>query len=590
MSAAGPVIGSVAATAATLATPAAPQTLEHILLGRGMVSGDQWRIATLEAARTGETLEQQLLRLGFVSEAALCAARAESFGAQAIDLDDCIADPAALALVPQELARRCRLLPIGIDAEAQRLIVAAADLFDLPAFDRLRAALPGRLHIEARLAAASAIESAIDRYYGHRLSIDDILRQLEDDGAASAPAHAAAAGGERLGQPAVRLVEALLADAVKRGASDVHFEPEVGFLRLRYRIDGLLVQVRALHIRSWPPVLVRLKVLAGMDIAESRAAQDGRFSLAVGGRSVDFRASIHPTIRGESLVLRVLDRQKSLRPLAELGLCSQTRAGLERLIARPEGLILVCGPTGSGKTTTLYSLLAHLGGATRNIMTLEDPVEYPLAQIRQTSIGDGVRLDFADGVRAMLRHDPDVILIGEIRDRDTAQMALRAALTGHLVFATLHASSAAGAIPRLLDIGVSAGLLAGNLLGVIAQRLLRRLCPQCKAAQPADPAARRLLGLRGPEERQLFQPVGCPACEFRGYRGRLAIVEIIEASPAIDACISDGASLGKIRAAAAGSTLADDGRRRVLDGSTSLAELQRVVHLEADTVPPASEA
>ncbi|MBW7901603.1 MAG: type II/IV secretion system protein [Rhodocyclaceae bacterium] len=558
-----------------------PRPLERILLDQGILSEDQWRIAQIEAARTKQPADRLLVALGFVSEATLCDALAESLGRPGVELREAVVDPAALRLVPKALAARHRLLPLDLDRRSGRLTVAAADADDLIAFDRLRAALPERLELDVRLAAASEIERAIDRHYGRELSIDGILREMATG---EADPQAAPDGGR--GQPAVRLVDAILVDAVKREASDVHFEPEAGFLRIRYRIDGLLVQVRALHASCWPAVAVRLKVVAGMDIAESRAAQDGRFGLTVGGRPIDFRASVHPTIHGESVVLRILDRQKGIVPLAGLGLADDRLAELRRMIARPEGLILVTGPTGSGKTTTLYSLLNHLRGETVNVMTLEDPVEYPMAQIRQTSVGEAARLDFADGVRSILRQDPDVILVGEIRDADTAGMALRAALTGHLVFATLHANSAAGAVPRLVDIGLPPDLLAGNVVGIVAQRLLRRLCPRCKAPEAVDDDARRRLDL-APDAAPptIFRAAGCAACDFRGYRGRLAIMEILRVDADIDEMIARRAGSRELQRRArqaGGRTLADDGRRRVLDGSTSLAELARVVDLDVD--------
>jgi general secretion pathway protein E/type IV pilus assembly protein PilB len=574
---------AAAAGAADAMNAAAPPTLEHILIGRGIISEDQWRIARIESARTGQPAERLLVALGFVSETALREARAESRGQAGGSPDEAIADPAALRLVPKALAMRHRLLPLGFNQDGQRLVVAMADVDDLVAIDRLRAALPGKLALDLRLATASGIERAIDRHYGHELSIDGILHEMESGG--SEPPGSPHAAHE---QPVVRLIDALLVDAVKRDASDLHFEPEAGFLRIRYRIDGLLVQIRALHASCWPAMAVRLKVVAGMDIAESRAAQDGRFSLTVGGRPIDCRASVHPTIHGESIVLRILDRQKGIVPLAGLGLADRQMTALCRMIARPEGLILVTGPTGSGKTTTLYSLLDHLRGETLNVMTLEDPVEYPMTQVRQTSVGETARLGFADGIRSMLRQDPDVILVGEIRDAETAAMALRAAMTGHLVFATLHAASAAGAVPRLVDIGLPPELLAGSLVGIVAQRLLRRLCPHCKAPAVLDAEARRRLALDADATPLVFAAAGCAQCAFRGYRGRLAIMEILVVDAAIDALIARRVGRRELETCARGRgsrSLADDGRRRVLDGTTSLGELMRVVDLDAESTP-----
>jgi general secretion pathway protein E/type IV pilus assembly protein PilB len=328
---------------------------------------------------------------------------------------------------------------------------------------------------------------------------------------------------------------------------------------------------------------VRLKVMAGLNIADTRSAQDGRISLHVSGRPVDFRVSTLPTLHGENIVLRILDRQKGLVPLGELGLPDTQLDLLKRMLARPEGLILVTGPTGSGKTTTLYSILGHINAEGINIMTLEDPVEYPMPMIRQTAVADAARLDFANGVRAMLRQDPDVILVGEIRDEDTARMAFQAAMTGHQVYSTLHTSSAIGAIPRLLDIGILPDILAGNVIGIVAQRLVRCLCPACREARPAHDYEMRLLGLTLPSERPLLHEArGCPQCDFQGYRGRMAIMELLRMDPELDELVARRATAREIREAASRKgfrPLADDGARRVLEGATTLDELCRVVNL-----------
>jgi general secretion pathway protein E/type IV pilus assembly protein PilB len=328
---------------------------------------------------------------------------------------------------------------------------------------------------------------------------------------------------------------------------------------------------------------VRLKVMSGMNIAETRAPQDGRISMNISGRAVDFRCAAQPTIHGENLVLRILDRQKGIVPLDKLGLDDGQLAQLRRMMARPEGIILVTGPTGSGKTTTLYSMLNHINEEGINIMTLEDPVEYPMAMIRQTSIAESAKLDFANGIRSMMRQDPDVILVGEIRDADTAEMAFRAAMTGHQVFSTLHTNSALGVIPRLLDIGVLPDIMAGNIIGVIAQRLVRKLCPHCRKSAPAGVDELHLLGAeRSREVTILYRPSGCQLCDYQGYRGRISIMEILRMDSDIDDLIVRRATHREIRNAAGAKgfrTLADDGLRRVIEGQTSLEEVARVVDL-----------
>lgn len=559
----------------------APIPIGQILTAARLIGADQLRIALHEQQQRKRPLGRLLVELGFVSDTALRDALATHYGHPSVDLGDTLADPDALARVPRALAQRHRLLPLHYDHASQTLTIAAANADDIVAQDRLRAELGPGIRVELRLAADAELSRAIDRHYGQPAAIDDIVHEIEQRDARSELWGRNATSD---GQAIVRLVDAMLADAAARGASDLHFEPEAGFLRIRQRIDGTLRQVRALHKSFWPELAVRLKVMAGLDIAESRCPQDGRISITLAGRPIDFRVATQPTLHGENIVLRVLDREKGIVPLDALGLTDGQRAILDRILARPEGLTLVVGPTGSGKTTTLYSILNHLNAEAVNIMTLEDPVEYPLAQLRQTSVGEASRLDFADGVRALLRQDPDILLIGEIRDTDTARMALRAALTGHRVFSTLHANSVAGALQRLVDIGLRTDMLAGSLGGIIAQRLVRRLCPDCRTETTAGQDDCRLLGLDPASLHRIFHPVGCPACDFRGYRGRLAIMELVRIDPALDELIHEGASLGRVRTAlrARGHvSLADDGIRRVLDGSTSIAELTRVVDLAA---------
>jgi type II secretory ATPase GspE/PulE/Tfp pilus assembly ATPase PilB-like protein len=380
----------------------------------------------------------------------------------------------------------------------------------------------------------------------------------------------------------VRLVDALLNDAVKRSASDIHFEPEQGFLRIRYRIDGVLRQIRSLHKNYWAAMVVRLKVMSGMNIAETRAPQDGRISLMLSGHQVDFRVSSQPTTHGENIVLRILDRDKGIVPLEELGLHAEDLKTLKLMLARPEGIILVTGPTGSGKTTTLYSILNYVNTEGINIMTLEDPVEYPMAMIRQTSVNEVVKLDFASGIRSMMRQDPDVILVGEIRDQETAEMAFRAAMTGHQVYSTLHTNSSIGAVPRLTDLGVLPDIMAGNIIGVIAQRLVRKLCAQCKTPYTPDPGMRRLLDMTADDTRPVYQPVGCTRCDNIGYKGRVAIMELFKLDAEIDELIARRATGREIRSSANAKgfrSLADDAISRVMMGQTSLEEISRVVDL-----------
>ena len=555
--------------------------LGDILIERGITTRDQIDIALIEQKQGGEYLGRILVRLGFATEAVIRDVIGGVIGQESVDLEGALADREAIAMIPRELARRLGVLPLSWAPAQRRLKVAMADTFNVAALDQLNAHLGGRAEAVPVLAGEAEIEKAIDRFYGFELSVDGILREIETG---EIDYQGLNQGTAEHSQPVARLVDALLADAVKHNASDIHFEPEQGFLRFRYRIDGVLRQIRSLHKNYWSALAVRLKVMAGMDIAETRAPQDGRLSLSLAGRSVDFRVSALPTVHGENIVLRVLDRQKGIVALDRLGLAEAALERLYRMLARPEGIILISGPTGSGKTTTLYSILHHLNTEAVNIMTLEDPVEYPTALIRQISINETARLDFADGIRSLMRQDPDIILVGEIRDEDTASMAFRAALTGHQVFSTLHANSALGSIPRLLDIGLQPEIIAGNLIGVIAQRLARRLCPHCREACRPDAGERALLGLAADAERPIYRAKGCPECERLGYRGRIALQELLPLDPELDELIATRATQRRLLSAALGKgfeTLAEAGVARVLDGVSSLAEIARVVDLGA---------
>ena len=555
------------------------QALCEILVNKGIITPDQLEIALVEQNNSREQPARILVRLGFVTEAIIHDVIGGAFGQQRVDLQSIVADSEAIAMIPEEMARRLRVVPVSYDALRRVLKVALADTFDIVALDRVSAHLGGAAEVVPVLAAEADIENSIDRFYGYELSVDGILNEIETG---ELDYRSLAAQSNEYSQPVVRLVNALLSDAVKRGASDIHFEPEQGFLRFRYRIDGVLRQVRSLHKNYWSALAVRVKVMAGLDIAESRLPQDGRISLTMSGRQVDFRVSTLPTLHGENIVLRVLDRQKGIVALDQLGLGEADLAALKRMVERPEGLILVTGPTGSGKTTTLYSILQYLNRESVNIMTLEDPVEYPTSMIRQTSANAAARLGFADGIRSILRQDPDIILVGEIRDEDTAAMAVRAAMTGHQVFATLHSNSAVGAIPRLLDIGVRPEILAGNIIGAIAQRLVRKLCNECKEPvemkrpQPANT-------IRDTDDRLIvYRPVGCPACAGQGYRGRMALMEILPFDPDMDEMIARCGTFRELHGMAVAKgfrPLAESGKSSVIEGKTSLAEVARVVDL-----------
>ena len=559
------------------------QPLGRLLVEKGVVSEDQLRIAIQEQNKNHQPLGRLLVGLGFLSEATIRDVLSENLGQESVDLATVIIDSAAIKLIPKDIARRYQLLPLSVDLPNKHLTIAIADPDNIIALDQLRALLKDEYRLTTQLASESDILRAIDQYYGFELSIDGILHEIEPGDMEYQAQHQ---GVTEFSQPVVRLIDALLTEAVQQGASDIHFEPESSFLRIRYRIDGVLRQVRSLHKSFWPAMVVRMKVMSGMNIAETRAPQDGRISLRLSGRAIDFRVASHPTTHGENLVLRILDRQKGIVPIDKIGLDDVALNTLRLIIAKPEGIVLVTGPTGSGKTTTLYSVLNHVNTESVNIMTLEDPVEYPLPMIRQTSVNEAAKLDFANGIRSMMRQDPDIILVGEIRDHPTAEMAFRAAMTGHQVYSTLHTNSAIGAIPRLLDIGILPDIMAGNIIGIIAQRLVRVLCPHCKYAYTPDQAERKLLGIRQNEESTLYRAAGCDLCRHQGYNGRFAIMELLKMDNDLDDLVAHRASTRELKRAALDKgfrPLAADGLQRVLQGITSLSEVSRVVDLSDRT-------
>ena len=538
----------------------------------GLLSRDQLQIGLTESKRSGDSLDKSLLRLGFVTDSLLVQAdethqRGMSRQGERINLPEVLPDPDALALIPADVARCHQLVPVSL--RDKRLLVAVADLYDLPAQDKVRSLLDAADSPTFTVASAPEIASAIDRFYGFELSIDGILHEIET----GEINHNILTSDDDYHQPVVRLVDAILIDAVKSDASDIHFEPEAGFIRIRYRVDGVMRQIRSVHIDYWAAIVVRVKVLAELNIAESRAPQDGQLSMNVSGRSIEFRVSCMPTVHGENIVLRILDRQKGIVPLDKLGLHNHTLKKLTDSMERPEGLILITGPTGSGKTTTLYSMLAHKSDERINIMTLEDPVEYPMAMLRQTTVNEQVKLDFSSGIKSILRQDPDVILVGEIRDGEVAEMVFRASMTGHQVYSTLHANSAAGAIARLKDIGVTPSIISDSVISIVGQRLVRKLCLNCRvtASEPTD-------------EGQCFthKPGGCDSCNSQGYKGRIAVIEVLRFNDVIrDLVVSDAnvSAISEYAAQQGYSNLSMEAMKLVYAGVTSITEVSRVIDI-----------
>ena len=553
------------------------QRIGDTLIALGLITPDQLDIALREKEGSSKMLGAILIELGFIDESALNKVLADTAGVERFDSETTLVDPDVVRLVPKDISARHGILPFSInDGTAQ---VAMADPNDVVAQDILRRYLPAGTAIRPWMCAPADLAAAIDRAYGYEMSIDGILNEMDTG---QVDVTSAPGADEGYSHPVVRLVNAILLDAVKLGASDLHFEPAELFVRLCYRVDGVMHEVRTLHKDYWAAVSQRIKILSAMNIADKLNPQDGRFNFTFSNSEIDFRVSDLPTIHGENLVLRVLDKSRALLTLEDLGFSPRNLENLHRVLKRPEGIVIVTGPTGSGKTTTLYAILNFINSIEVNIMTLEDPVEYELDLIRQSQVREGTRVNFGDGVRAILRQDPDIVLIGEVRDGETAQMALRAAMTGHQVYTTLHTNDALAAIPRLLDLDLKPGLLAGSIIATMAQRLARKLCVKCKAKRPAFADECRILGVDDANPPEIGYAVGCPACRDTGYAGRIAIVELVPIDEQLDEIIASGGSQAELKAAARAKeykSMAEDGIDKVLAGAIDIPSLIKAVDL-----------
>lgn len=557
-------------------TDSKKKRLGNVLVKSGMISPDQLKIALKEQRNQNNSVKlgSILISMGFITENTLNDILSEMTGIEKISLHSLSIDLSLLKKFPKELATKYHIIPINIEERYKQMTIATSDIYNILAIDQIRLYFGIEYKIHTIFANETDILTILDRYYDYTMLIEDIVIEMEN------------ASQEVLQQtddyinPTVRFVDAILLEALRIGASDIHFEPESSFIRIRYRIDGQLFQSRSIHKEYWSAILVRIKIISQMNIAEHRRPQDGRITKEILGRSVDFRVAIHPTIHGENIVLRVLDTQNALLKLDQLGYTDAQLITLKRLLTRPEGMIIVTGPTGSGKTTTLYSILSTINTIQKNVMTLEDPVEYQIPLIRQSSIG---YLSYSDGVKSLMRQDPDVIFIGEIRDLETANMAIRASMTGHQVFSTLHTNDAYGVISRMVDIGVSLTTLSDSMTCIIAQRLLRKLCT-CKKEYFASKKEKVILGINPDEELHLYKASsGCAACGSSGYRGRMAISEIFEIDPYINEMIINRSSRAEVieyaRTYNNFTDLSDNASRIVLEGHTSFEEIIRTINM-----------
>jgi general secretion pathway protein E len=537
------------------------------------------------AAETGARLDQVLTQLGLMSDRGLAEALAELIAAPVVGAADYPETPLFHDRLKAKFLRRARALPIA--ASDDRATLAMADPLD--AFTRNAvAAVLGR-PVSVAVAVPIELEAAFDRLYAELGEGGDAEEMLDEVMPDAEPAEEDAERLKDLASeaPVIRLVNQLIARAVETHASDVHLEPFPDRLRVRYRYDGVLHEVEPPPARLQAAVISRIKIMARLDIAERRLPQDGRIKLTVRGHEIDFRVSTIPSLHGETVVLRVLDRTAVEFDYAKLGLPIDIRQGVERALELPNGMVLVTGPTGSGKTTTLYTGLLRLNTVARKIVTVEDPIEYQLTGINQIQVKPQIGLNFASLLRSILRQDPDVIMIGEIRDLETAQIAVQAALTGHLVLSTLHTNSAAATMTRLRDMGLEDYLMTATLKAVLAQRLVRRLCPVCKTADPAPSALIERFSLErlaSAKAITLFHPKGCPDCRGTGFRGRRAIAELLVPNRSIDRLIFEGADDAAIEGAAVEQGMRpifDSGLLAVLEGDTTIEEVVRCIRSEA---------
>jgi type IV pilus assembly protein PilB len=550
--------------------------LGDILLEGGLVSPSQLEAAYEEQERVGRALGRVLIEQGVLTESQLVSALATQIGLKFVDLSDYAVDGSAIGSVPGAVCRRHSAMPIGF--EDGRLLVAMADPANVFAIDDIRS-LTG-MDVKPVVATRADVAAAIDRFYRADSDLDDLTSVLdaqeEEDDLSKVKEIVEDA-------PIVKYVNLLITQAIQDRASDIHLEPTESDLRVRYRIDGVLHEVMRSPKAIQSGVISRLKIMADINIAERRIPQDGRLSVNAHGKKIDLRVATLPTVWGEKVVMRILDNSTARLDLADLGFSDDNYERYSRSFVKPYGMILVTGPTGSGKSTTLYATLNIISRPEVNVITVEDPVEYRLPNINQVQTNNKAGLTFASALRSILRSDPDIVLIGEIRDHETGQIAVEAALTGHLVLSTLHTNDAPSAITRLTEMGIEPFLVGSALDAVLAQRLARRLCPKCKEAYTPTPES--LVQAKFPWQDgeplpELFRPIGCSVCAKTGYKGRLALHEVMAVSEEVERLAVERASATAIEAVAKSEgmkTLRDDGMAKVVAGVTSLDEILRVV-------------
>lgn len=549
--------------------------LGEILAEAGLVTEDQLHEA-LQASGKGNKrrIGETLVQLGYLTETDIYAAVGEQLGVPFVSLSYYSVDPDVISLIPEQMARQHKIIPLF--KVRNSLTLGMADPLNIAVIDQV--VRETSLEVEPAICSDREIDQSIDHYYGTSSDIDEVIEVLrgeEEEVEDHVDAHTLTQMATDA--PIVKLVNLMLAQAVKEGASDIHVNPEEKALRIRFRVDGVLREVYTQPRKLQNAIISRLKIMSELDIAERRIPQDGRIQMKIEGKQIDLRVSTLPTVHGENVVMRILDKSNLSINLSSLGFGEQEEL-FRKIIGKPNGVMLVTGPTGSGKTTTLYSALNEVSTMEVNTITLENPVEYRLPLIRQSQINEKAGMTFAAGLRSILRQDPDIVMIGEIRDGETAQIAVEAALTGHLVLATLHTNDAPGALPRLVDMGVEPFLVSSAVGGVLAQRLVRRICKNCKVEYKPNERTLKAIGMEG-KDITLYKGEGCRACTNTGYKGRAGIYEILGMNEEIRDLVVVNASADKIRGAAIRNgmiTLRDDGLRKALEGITTVEEVLRV--------------
>lgn len=549
--------------------------LGQILVEQGYILPEQLNLALKEQTATNLRIGETLVKNGWISEKDLAEAISKQANLPFVSLSMFRPMEEAIDAIPENMARRLEAVPLSINENSNKLTVAVSDPFNILALDEIR--MITGMDVEIVIATLSDIKRAIETFYSIRSTIDEALVEIVEEERGEFDLSKGEEAVSIDDAPVVKLVNTILGQAVDSSASDVHVEPFETETRVRYRIDGVLFDMLTFPKHLHPPVSSRIKIMSGMDIAEKRHPQDGRILLRVAGRRIDIRVSSLPAIYGEKLVMRLLDQATAMVGLERLGLDPDERTTLDKVIEVPYGIILVTGPTGSGKSTTLYSVIQNLNSYEVNITTVEDPVEYTIAGVNQVQINERAGLTFDTVLRSILRQDPDIILVGEMRDTETAQLAVRAALTGHLVLSTLHTNDAPSSIVRMIDMGIPPFLVSSSVVAVMAQRLVRKLCPHCKVPYELPLDVAESLGLDG--FTTVYKPVGCDECRGTGYRGRTAIFEIMPMSEELRRAVMTGATSDDLRTMAINQgmrTLRVSGAKKVTEGITSADEVLSV--------------